>query len=386
MKFAPTTDDPIEPRCPHFGICGGCKIQHISYFEQLEQKKLWVESLFGYPSLEIIGCDPPWRYRNKMEFTFSQDRKGEKFLGLLRKAGRVENLESCDLVSPWFTHILDAVRTWWKSTPLEAYHPPSNRGALRTLTLREGIHTNERMVFITLAGDEEIPVSEFASAVGEVDTLLVRRQHIAKKTPTYFTEEIVVGSGVIHEVLHDEEEREWKFRLRAASFFQPNTRQAEILYQRGLELLDLEGSETLLDLYCGTGSLGIFASRKAEKVLGIELLPDAVEDARVNIQANGVENMEVLQGDVGTILQNEKIRPDAVILDPPRVGLCAATIRILLEMRPKKILYISCNPRSQADNCARLMEGGYKLAVLQPVDQFPHTLHVENIVLLTLST
>ncbi|MFC2049346.1 class I SAM-dependent RNA methyltransferase, partial [Chlamydiota bacterium] len=311
----------------------------------------------------------------------SQARSGERFLGLMKSRGRVENLSECHLTDSWFPEALCMVRQWWQGTPLNAYHPPTNQGHLRTLTLREGRHTGEKMAVLTVSQEEidERFLADFADTLPHVDALILRVQIIQKKRPTRFEERILRGKDHIHELLHDSEGRSYRFRIKAASFFQPNTLQAETIYQEAIALADLSPSEEILDLYCGTGSLGIFASPYVSNVLGIEIVPEAVEDAHVNMTLNTISNMQVLAGDVGELLANVACRPSTVIVDPPRVGLGAATIAHLLHLKPEKIVYVSCNPISQAADCAAL---GYDIVLLQPIDQFPHTPHVENLALL----
>lgn len=377
MKLQIQCEEGIEPKCPHFGLCGGCRFQHIPYSDQLSQKENFVSSLFDKRVERIIASESPWRYRNKMEFSFAK-----KWLGLMKRGkNQVVTIEECWLTQPWFMEVLKNVREWWMDSGIPAYNPPTNTGALRTLTLREGTHSKERMAVLTVS--EDIPLEGFIEAVGEIDSLILRKQITAKGIPTRFEETLLRGKDHICEWLHDEAGHPWKFKIRAASFFQPNTLQAELLYQKAIELAEIREDEHVFDLYCGTGSLGLFASRKAKTSLGIELVPEAVMDARENISLNNVKNMEVLEGDVGKILKTVSANPDTVIVDPPRVGLSAQAIETLLSFKPKKILYISCNPASQAENCKEFVAGGYTIDRLQPVDQFPHTPHVENIALLT---
>jgi len=385
------SEETIEPKCPHFGSCGGCRFQNIPYDEQLTQKEQHILTLFEELSPEtfpIIPCDPPWNYRNKMEFSFSQDKKGEQFLGLMirGKRGRVVSLDECHLVHPWFAQVLPYMRDWWKESGLHAYFPPSDKGSLRTLTLREGIQTGQKMALLTISGNpdfalEEHHISSFAETLLGVvpfDSILLRTQITAKKTPTRFVERLLHGTETIEEKLADK-----RFRLRASSFFQPNTLQAEILYQRALELANFAPHEVVYDLYCGTGSIGIFISSHVKQVIGIELNPDSVADAHANIRLNQIENMEVYEGDVGAVLEKETFEPPhTLIVDPPRAGLGSKTIKTLIEMSPQKILYISCNPTSQVKDVKEFIEKGYKLLSIQPVDQFPHTPHLENIAVL----
>ena len=385
MKLQLQWEEAIEPKCPHFGQCGGCKYQHIAYDEQLTQKEAFVRSLFGREVDPILACEPAWHYRNKMEFSFSQAKSGEKFLGLMRKKGRVENIDTCFLTNPWFIDVLKDVREWFKASELTAYYPPTDRGSLRTLTVREGVHTGEKMVVLLVSGNPEYALSEqriqdFIDAVGEVEALLLRKQIIAKKTPTRFEERLLYGKEVIHEKMHDGAGCAYTFRIRAASFFQPNTTQAQALYQLALKCAQLKEDETVFDLYCGTGTLGIFASKQVKQVMGIEIVPEMVQDAQENLKLNNVPNMQVIEGDVGKIDFSE--RPTTIIIDPPRSGLSPQAIKYLIELAPEKILYISCNPVTQAKNCQELEDDGYQIERLAPVDQFPHTPHIESIAFL----
>lgn len=365
--------------CRHFRVCGGCKFQHIPYDLQLQTKVKAIHECFLKEPAPIIPCDPPWRYRNKMEFSFSESRAGDQFLGLMKSRGRVENLEECYLTSVWFIETLTSVRKWWEKEKTKAYHPPTNTGVLRTLTLREGIRTGEKMAMLTVS-DESFDYTSFVEAFPQVDALILRKQIVQKKCPTRFESQILRGIDHIHEILYDNEGSAYRFRIRGSSFFQPNTCQAEKIYQKAIACASLKGSETVLDLYCGTGSIGIFASKHVAKVLGIEIVSEAVLDAKANLTLNKVNNMEILEGDVGDLLQNVHVPPTVVFVDPPRVGLGPKTIEHLLRLKPEKIVYVSCNPVSQAADCLALI--GYKIVLLQPVDQFPHTPHVENIALL----
>jgi 23S rRNA (uracil1939-C5)-methyltransferase len=371
------------------GQCGGCTWQQKKYEAQLEAKQERLKSLFPIEPMPIIPCEDPWEYRNKMEFSFSQNRDGEKFLGLMiaRSRGRVINLEECHLTSPWFTEVLGAVRQWWEGSTLKAYHMYSDTGTLRTLTVREG---NEgKMVFLTISGNPEycIPGKEilaFKEAVRKVisnPSLFLRIQRIAKGTPTEFYEMHLGGPEQLEETLHVKG-RDLTFKISPDSFFQPNPRQAEKLYSRALDIAAPQAEDTVFDLYCGTATLGIAFAPYVKKVQGIELSPYAVCDAEANIKANGLENITVYKGDVGERLSLVSEAPDLAIIDPPRCGLNPTALKHLIRLAPKKILYISCNPKTQSENLTALLEAGYVLKTVQGVDQFPHTVHLETIALL----
>lgn len=409
------TPSPLRqvPKCKHFGVCGGCRWQHISYTEQLKIKQESVEALFAplqdpdTKFFPIEPCPSPWNYRNKMEFSFSSDAKGEKFLGLIMdsSSGKVVNLEECHLVNPWFAELLNGIRDWWKESHLLAYYPPKNAGSLRTLTVREGMRTGDRLVMLTVSGNadyglKQSDIGSFAQAVkasmpdfsGNL-TIFVRIQQIAKGQETQFFEILVEGPDQIREILHITTEaggptKSLMFGIAPTSFFQPNTAQAERLYSLAIQHLGKIDGSVVYDLYCGTGTLGICVAERAKKVYGIEIVPEAAIDARANATKNGYSDMEIITGAVDDVIKQGGLEsmwaPDVVMVDPPRVGLDPYTLQTFAKLKPKKILYISCNPTTQAQNIGELKKMGYHLDVIHPVDQFPQTVHIENIVVLSL--
>ncbi|MEI8366485.1 MAG: 23S rRNA (uracil(1939)-C(5))-methyltransferase RlmD [Parachlamydiaceae bacterium] len=408
----------IVPRCIHFASCGGCRWQQLDYEEQLKIKQKQIESLFreivpaDIPIRPIIPCDPPWNYRNKMEFSFSSDAAGKKYLGLIidSSRGKVLNLTECHLTNPWFVEAITATRQWWHESALASYHPHSNTGALRTLTVREGIRSGDRLVMLTVSGNPEYALNRqqldsftafLRDAIEPVNpnsrlSIFLRIQQTAKGVETNFFEMLLYGEDHIRETLYIEtdpskEAIPLEFDVSPSAFFQPNTRQAEKLYSIGLQLLDIPPHSVVYDLYCGTGTLGICAAKNAALVVGVEISPESSLDARTNAAKNGLENVQIFTGSVRDVI--DEIRknaqlplPDIVMLDPPRVGLDKETIQHLAALKPKKLLYISCNPTTQAENLIALKEIGYHITAVQPVDQFPHTVHIENIVVLQLAT
>lgn len=399
----------IEPKCAHFGSCGGCRWQHLPYSKQLERKADFVQrefsTLLEKNSLEIqaiVPCETPWKYRNKMEFTFSENAKQTKFLGLMMAGGggKVFNLTECHLVNSWFAEAVSAVRKWWEESELHAYHHRKDAGSLRTLTVREGKRTGDRLVMLTLSGNPDYAVSKdsldsFAASLREALekepsspklSIFVRIQQIKKGEPTKFYEWKLYGPEFLRETL-SLEETTLQFNVSPTAFFQPNTDQAENFYALALNMAGLSEETIVFDLYCGTGTLGMLASQKAKKVLGIELSPESSLDARENVKDNHINNMEVITGDVGKTLTQLRAEegfetPQLVVVDPPRIGLDEEALKNILDLSPEKILYISCNPASQAENIKVLTEEKYTLLAVRPVDQFPHTLHVENIAVL----
>lgn len=402
----------IAPRCIHFGVCGGCRWQHVPYNEQLEIKQNLVKNSFeGLLSNtvnigQIVPCDPPWEYRNKMEFSFSSDAAQNKYLGLVMDSsrGKVFNLTECHLVNKWFADAVQAVRGWWQETGLEAYHPYKNTGSLRTLIVREGQRTGDRLVMLTVSGNPDYALKKhqlerFVELLKQTImpkeatlTIFMRIQQIAKGMPTNFYEMLLFGPDHIRErltiqVQKGSPEKTIEFTVSPSAFFQPNTRQAEKLYSMALQMVEINPDSVVYDLYCGTGTLGICASYYAKQVIGIELSPESSLDARTNAKNNQIENITTLTGAVNNVINQRRKTdplplPDVIMVDPPRAGLDPEVISQLLEINAPKLLYISCNPATQAQNIAKLVEGGYHLKAIQPVDQFPQTVHVENIAVL----
>ncbi|HRW58415.1 MAG TPA: 23S rRNA (uracil(1939)-C(5))-methyltransferase RlmD [Chlamydiales bacterium] len=398
--------DRVELRCPHAEICGGCMIQAMDYQKQLQQKEKWVLDQFQSHIFEdhgeiypIVSLEIPWEFRNKMEFSFSQNGIGTKYLGLMiAKANRfVFNLSNCFLASSFFAKLVVRVREFWENSDYTAYNYENDTGLFLTLTVREGKNTSEKMVVLTINGKEEFAVNDqalFIKAVQEVIgnnpekvSIILRKRIIEEKSPTSFEEIVLFGKDTIQEVLNiqvDDQKIPLTFNISATSFFQPSTCQAEKLYSTALSLLqDMAPIDVAYDLYSGTGTLAMIFSKAAKNVIGIELNPDAVEDAKKNALQNGIENVQFIAGDVGKILQSTSLpKPDLVIVDPPRAGLDDLAIAKLLQLMPEKIIYISCNVLTQEKNYLELKKAGYKIKKMIPLDQFPHTYHIENIALL----
>jgi 23S rRNA (uracil1939-C5)-methyltransferase len=406
--------DRIQPICLHFGSCGGCRWQQMSYEKQLKYKESIVREVFA--SLidldtefrPISGSLPEWRYRNKMEFTFSSDLNKHKYLGLIMDSskGKVLNLTECHLVNTWFIDALKAVRSWWEGSNLDAYHMLRNAGSLRTLILREGMNTGDRMVMLTVSGNPDFALKKqdlesFVAAIRnviEVPTfkgklcIFLRIQQIGKGMATNFYEMLLYGQDHIVEQMKiqispNAEPLMFNFKISPTSFFQPNTSQAEKFYSMALQMANVNENSVVYDLFCGTGTLGICASKMAKNVVGIEISPEAALDARQNCLLNNCQNVTILSGAVRHVLNqiqsDGKISsPDIVLVDPPRPGLDPESMRQLIRLNPPAILSISCNPQTQAVNVAELIQHGYRVKVIQPLDQFPQTIHIENLILL----
>ncbi|MBA2369071.1 MAG: 23S rRNA (uracil(1939)-C(5))-methyltransferase RlmD [Candidatus Protochlamydia sp.] len=396
----------IQPLCIHFGACGGCRWQQLPYELQLQQKEGWIKAyLDPYLNSDVVWHpiipSSQWHYRNKMELSFSSDLSGNRYLGLILYGtrGHVFNMKECHLPRSWFAKCAEVVNAWWGDSGLAAYHSGKDTGSLRTLTIREGQRTGDRMVMLTVSGNADYALSKLQlkslvealrknfELVSEDKKLsiFVRIQQIAKGRRTNFYELLLHGPDHIRETLNLNG-RQLHFRISPTAFFQPNTEQAEKLYLRALEMAQLPSWAVVYDLYCGTGTLGICAANHVKEVLGIEISPESVLDGRENIKLNGLSNITILAGDVGDVLKTlsdeGKCRPDVVMVDPPRAGLDPKAIHHILALKAPLLIYISCNPASQAANLEFLIKDGYHVKAVQPVDQFPQTVHVENIVVL----
>lgn len=411
----------ITPKCQHFGVfdedtrgCGGCTLQTLSYEQQLTFKHRQITRLMKKHGLDealvqpVIGLDDPWYYRNKMEFSFGDDPKGRFALGLHPPGRRYDilRLDACLLQSPFASALVPALRDWFESQGIRADIRRHEGGWLRTLTVREGKRTGERMVELmtsdapetTWAGEArpsaEVAAAfcqrllELAEASGEpIQTVYWTQQRIAKGERTRLTEHLLHGPPTLKERLHLPNKHQLEFEIHPRAFFQPNTLQAERLYTeviRQTGLLDAaDAPEHLLDLYCGTGTIALCLAPYADRVSGIELQPDAVDNARRNAEHNDIHNVTFYAGDVADVLDTPPLRDDRadlVIVDPPRSGLIPAARAQLKALAPPRIIYVSCNPVTLTNDLADFTANGYEIDHFQPVDMFPHTWHVESVV------
>ncbi len=406
LEVLKPSKDRVVPRCVHFPECGGCTWQHLDYPAQLREKETFVRNAFNevlkkqHPHFHpIIPAPSPWEYRNKMEFSFSQNRAQDKFLGLMKsQTHHVLNTKRCHLSSEWTARVLETGRTFWDKSGLRAYHPYTDEGHLRTLTVREAKRTLSKLILLTVSGNPAFAINKqqiqlfvdmMKSTVPEEQlsqlSIFLRVQQAIKGQPTQFYEMHLFGPDHLTEQLHintGDAMRCLTFKISPTSFFQPNPLQAEVLFSKALHFLKNLEQSTVFDLYCGTATLSLAVATKAKKVIGIELNPHAVFDAQWNQEYNNIKNFEIKRGDVGQVLSSLKEKPDIVLLDPPRAGLDELALKHVLTLAPAQVLYVSCNPVTQAKNILEMMQAGYRLLEVQPIDQFPHTVHIENIALL----
>jgi len=403
--------DRIEPKCVHFSLCGGCTWQHLSYEKQLELKKERILKLF-FPLISddtqifpIIGSKTTWNYRNKMEFTFTQ-RDSTPALGLMPITGRrgAVALRECHLIPPWMDRVRNAVFEWWKKSDLRAYDSKGDVGSLRTLTLRYSHSTGESMAILTVSAREQFALKKahlqgFIQAVQEQSeissSIFLRLQQIQKGRPTQFYSIHVGGKDHILERVclerkepkNEPRKEPLVFKISPETFFQPNTALLPALLKAISALIPKKGPKTLLDLFCGSGVIGIALSDHFDEVIGVEENREALFDCSWNLEANQIENYSSFCGDVKAMIKEwveEKrfANPPFVLVDPPRAGLEKKGVEYLHMLAPPYILYVSCSAESQALDVKELIERGYEIKAIQSIDQFPQTPHVENLVLL----
>ena len=404
LKYHSYSEQRTDPFCEHFGVCGGCKWQHLPYDRQLHYKEQQVVDAFRHiagveipESLPILASDPITRYRNKMEYTFSNHRwlldheaKTDEPLPHTNAAGlhipgrfdKVLDLETCHLQVEPSNEIRNLLRNLAIEKGLSFYDHRTNEGFMRNLIVRTS-SLGEVMIILSVQYDKP-ELYELLDVVKEKYPGLTSLMYVInpKKNETLYDQDILTWSGKDHifEQLED-----LKFKIGPKSFFQTNSYQALRLYQVAREFADLKGDEVLYDLYTGTGTIANFMAGKASSVVGIESVPESIEDAKINSEINGIGNTHFFAGDMKDIFSDSFIiengKPHVIITDPPRAGMHAKVVEQILKIAPKRIVYVSCNPATQARD-VELLGRSYRVTKIQPVDMFPHTHHVENVALL----
>lgn len=385
----------IEARCPHFSVCGGCKWQFLPYEEQLSVKEQQVrdsvERLGGLsPELvrPIIGNESPWYYRNKMELSFGPGPDDTVMLGFYPPGYHYEvfDLNTCYLQSELLVEIVKKVREFVNEYKIPYHHADTHEGLLKSLTIREGKNTGEVMVILTTSTSIFDYVEEFKALFANdprITSLYWNSVYQVQGQPTWTEENLLLGKESLTEVLLLEDGRRLEFDILPQAFFQTNTLQAQKLYTKVMEAAELSGEETVFDLYCGTGTIGLFCAHKAKEVVGIEINESAVESARSNARRNGITNVSFNLGSVESRLASLTQKPDVVIVDPPRAGLGEKVVETTAAFGATKIVYVSCNPTTMARDLKQFATLGYTTTSVQPVDMFPQTHHVECVAVLS---
>ena len=384
-----------EETCPHFGGCGGCFYQAVSYEEQLKEKERQVKTLFneaqldGFQWLPIEGSPTVFDYRNKMEFSFGDEEKdGPLTLGM-HKRGRhhdIITVDQCRIMDEDFNEILKTILSYFSEEKIPHYNGRFHKGYLRHLIIRKAYYTGEVMVNLVTSTQLQLDLTELVESVKNlvlkgrlVGFLHTLNDNLADAVQSDRTD-ILYGQDFIIEKLLG-----LRFKISAFSFFQTNTLAAEKLYNIVGDFVGEADGKVLFDLYCGTGTIGQIMAKRASKVIGIEIVEDAVKAARDNAALNGLDNCEFIAGDVREEVKKLKSKPDIIILDPPRAGIHPQALLDVISFDAPEIVYVSCNPKTLVADLKELVKAGYKIQKVKCMDMFPHTPHVEAIILMTRS-
>ncbi len=390
IEILEDVDYKIQPQCELFGVCGGCSHASLTYEKQLEFKEKQVMSLFSKENISdfdyigIEGSPEEFEYRNKMEFTFGDFEKGgELTLGMhVKNRGfSIVTVDKCKIVDKDYGIILSTVLEYFKAQDFPYYRIMSQKGYLRNLVVRKAKNTGEILINIITTSQIDFDMSELAS-------ILINLSYEGKLTGILHTTndrladmvqidklDILFGRDYIEENLLG-----LKFKIHPLSFFQTNSRGAEKLYSIVREFIGETTSKVVFDLYCGTGTIGQIVAPSAKSVLGIELIPEAVEAANENAVFNGLDNCKFIAGDIAKVIMDVKDKPDIIILDPPRPGVHPVALDYVLKFDAPEIIYVSCNPKSLALDLKVILSRGYRIDKMKIMDMFPHTGHVETVV------
>lgn len=398
-----------KAKCKYFGICGGCKQQNLLYEHQLKFKEEQVNDIFeriggmkDYERMSIVPSEEIFYYRNKMEYSFAvkrwlneseinsmQEIEDQNFALGLHIPGlydKVLDINECWLQSELSNKILNLTRTFFKERNTTIFSTKTHEGFLRNLVIKQSHSKMGLMVNLVVLDENEELLNQYKEMllreIPQITTVVINVNRKKAQVATGDYEIVIHGDGFIYDTIGD-----YKFRISANSFFQTHTQQAEKLYKTASSFANLSGDEIVYDLYSGAGTIPIFIHKTAKQIFGFESVAPAIEDARVNIELNKVTNFEPILADLNKsflpIIEEKKIpRPNIIITDPPRSGMHPKTVEDILQLSPQKIVYISCNPSTQARDIKLLCENKYSLVKTCPVDMFPHTYHIENVALL----
>lgn len=376
----------VETDCGTYKRCGGCNLRHIDYEETLNIKRNTVQNLVNKTLNNkinvnmLIGMGNPYNYRNKAQYPVGLDKNNEPVIGVYAKrTHEIIPMRNCMIQNPLSEKISNFIFHFFIQNNIPIYNEKNGKGLLRHIVIKVGIRTHEVMCILVLNGKElkkekelvKLLIKEFPEVKTVVKNINVKNTNVILGNEN----EVIYGDGYIYDKLGD-----YTFKISPMSFYQINPVQTEVLYNTAIEMANLSKTETLFDLYCGIGTIGIFASPYVKKVYGIEIVKQAIEDAKENASINDIRNIEFFAGDVEKIfedvLNKNNDKPDVIFVDPPRKGLDRHTIENILNVEPKKIIYISCNPASLVRDL-KLLEEKYDVIEIQPVDMFPFTSHVE---------
>ena len=386
MEITEASPYRVEPECPIYKECGGCQLQHMSYEGQLKAKEKQVSDVLQrIGKLEnvkvhpVIGMENPWRYRNKAQVPIGENEGGLIGGFYQQRSHQIIDMKACIIQQEKNDEVVKKVKEICNINGVRAYDEQKHKGELRHIMARYGLKSGEVMVVLVtrtneLTGKKKI-IEEIVKRIPGVKSIV---QNInSKKTNVIFGDETKVlwGEEVIYDSIGD-----IKFAISARSFYQVNPEQTKVLYDKALEYADLTGEENVIDAYCGIGTISLFLAQKARKVYGVEIVPEAIEDAKKNAELNGISNVEFAVGEAETVIPEwyeNGVVADVLVVDPPRKGCDDKLLQTIINMKPKKVVYVSCNPATLARDLRVLEDGGYQTVEVQPVDMFPQTMHVE---------
>ncbi|MGN1318939.1 MAG: 23S rRNA (uracil(1939)-C(5))-methyltransferase RlmD [Lachnospirales bacterium] len=382
----------IDPVCPVAGKCGGCTLQHLEYSQQLKRKqnkvKQNIERIGGFSDIEVletIGMDFPYNYRNKAQYPVNYDKNGINMGFYSLGSHKIVNFDDCLIGSKNNKEILNAIRKFMTIFNISAYNEEKNTGLVRHILIREGYFTDEIMVCLVVNSNNFKYKKEFSdiiSAIKNVKSIVINYNKTKSNVILGDRCETIWGQDYITDKIGD-----LKFKISPLSFFQVNPKQTYKLYSKALEFADLKGNETVIDAYCGIGSISLFLAQKAKIVYGVEIVAPAIENANENAKINNITNAKFYTGkseDIVPKLYNEGVKADVMVVDPPRKGCDKSLLELIIKMKPEKIVYVSCDSATLARDLKILCQDDeYKIEKVQPVDMFPHSYHVETVVLMS---
>lgn len=388
IEIKKESEERVEPPCVYYHKCGGCQLQHMTYQAQLNMKKEQVVNLFHRKAdfkdtiiHDTIGMDNPWFYRNKSQVPVGKNNENKVITGFYRQRSHdIIDMDECLIQDNMHQDVLNQLKLWFNELNISIYNERKKQGLMRHVVIRTGHHSRELMVVFVTNGKKfkqsDVLTEKLVAAFPEIVSVKHNVNDTHSNVIMGETSYTLYGKAEIQDTLSDV-----TFKISDQSFYQINSIQTEKLYQRAIEYAELKGEETILDTYCGIGTIGLYMAPKAQHVYGVEIVPEAIADAKQNATLNQFENTTFVCGKAEEVILKWKaqgIKPDVVMVDPPRKGCDETFLETLLELNPRKIVYISCNPSTQQRDAQQLAQR-YKLTQITPVDMFPHTTHVETV-------
>ncbi|OZU87691.1 23S rRNA (uracil(1939)-C(5))-methyltransferase RlmD [Virgibacillus indicus] len=390
LEVANQSGERVEPPCNVYYQCGGCQLQHMSYQLQLEMKQNQVKNVMRkiahldhVPVHPALGMEDPWRYRNKVQMPVGE-KNGELITGFYRMRSHdiIDDMETCVIQDELNDRSVHAVRRIANRLGIKAYDEKADRGVLRHIMVRTGNETNQTMI-VLVTRTEKLPhkdelIRELTETFPHVKSIVHNINNKRTNVILGRKTKVIWGEEYIYDTIGD-----IRFAISAKSFYQVNPPQTKKLYEKALEYADIKSDDIVVDAYCGIGTISLFLAQEAKKVYGVEVVPEAISDAKKNAELNGITNAEFFVGEAEKVMpwwKAQGLKPDVIVVDPPRKGCEVDFLNAMIEMEPERIVYVSCNPSTLARDLRVLEDGGYRALEVQPVDMFPQTNHIECVV------